>query len=323
MTRAESRTLKIEEARAIAMRIDELLRVRSVELLGDGVKSEVWRVSCDDDREFAVKSYKPGHPRAIGQEIAFYAAAGERPELPIPRLLAADTSEGWTALSILSGRPLTEVGDAGPGIYEQLGEFLRSLHSSTMPSFGDLSVDAPPQFASNAELMADKFAWALARYEELGGSPCLAKACAAHVERHRAEFARCEQAVLVHADCHPANLLVEPGPRLSGVVDFESALAGDPLMDLAEAYHASFSRDEATLNALTRGYGELPGGWRARFDLYVMYFSLELWIWFVKGGSPPPHRGIERRIAKLAKVPRLRLWVDHLGSRLHVRRPND
>jgi aminoglycoside phosphotransferase (APT) family kinase protein len=43
-----------------------------------------------------------------------------------------------------------------------------------------------------------------------------------------------------HNDLHAGNVLAEiaeGGVRLSGVLDFEGALAGDPLMDVAKALY--------------------------------------------------------------------------------------
>jgi aminoglycoside phosphotransferase (APT) family kinase protein len=46
--------------------------------------------------------------------------------------------------------------------------------------------------------------------------------------------------VLCHNDLHAGNLLAmieNEAPRLTGVLDFEGALAGDPLMDVAKALY--------------------------------------------------------------------------------------
>jgi hypothetical protein len=76
-------------------------------------------------------------------------------------------------------------------------------------------------------------------------------------------------AVLAHGDFRFKNVLLEGG-RVSAVLDFEMALAGDPALDLAWLLHSD-SAGESDQEALFRGYlaearegigAELPGGWR-------------------------------------------------------------
>ena len=71
--------------------------------------------------------------------------------------------------------------------------------------------------------------------------------------------------------------------RLTGVLDFEGALAGDPLFDLAKAM---FYLDPLQKEAVLTGYG--PLGRPAAQDtlaLYHLYFTLELWCWFAQIGE--------------------------------------
>ena len=172
-----------------------------------------------------------------------------------------------------------------------------------MPSFGKLPLIEGGSFATNSELIADRFDWALSRFEKLGGEPPLVTRCRDFVECNRDVPRQCARASVTHFDLHPANILFSRDDAgalaLSGVIDWESAFAADPLMDVAQAFHRSARRDTATLGALASGYGELRPGWRRAFNLYLLYFSIELWVWFVKGGSAPPHRGIERRIGAI------------------------
>jgi hygromycin-B 7''-O-kinase len=83
-------------------------------------------------------------------------------------------------------------------------------------------------------------------------------------------------------------VLVVPEPgglRVTGLLDFENVLAGDPLLDLAKVHCYSPRRSEALLAALVEGYGRLRDGWREALDLYVLYHWLELWDWFASLGQ--------------------------------------
>lgn len=76
-------------------------------------------------------------------------------------------------------------------------------------------------------------------------------------------------APLTHDDAHDANVLVEDG-RITGLVDWENAVAADPILDLAKAHAFSDGSSEEALEALIDGYGPLRPDWRDAFDLYVI-----------------------------------------------------
>jgi aminoglycoside phosphotransferase (APT) family kinase protein len=89
------------------------------------------------------------------------------------------------------------------------------------------------------------------------------------------------------------------GWRVSGLLDFENVVAGDPLLDLAKAYCYSRRRSEAALGALVEGYGELRDGWRDAVDLYVLYHWIELWDWFASVGTTEPLAGLAEEMRRL------------------------
>ena len=71
--------------------------------------------------------------------------------------------------------------------------------------------------------------------------------------------------------------------RLSGVLDFEGALAGDPLMDVAKAL---YYLNEQARSALLEGYGEMGRRQPSQtLDFYHLYFVLELWCWMAQIGN--------------------------------------
>jgi aminoglycoside phosphotransferase (APT) family kinase protein len=73
---------------------------------------------------------------------------------------------------------------------------------------------------------------------------------------------------------------------LTGVLDFEGALAGDPLMDVAKAL---FYLADDTKAALLHGYGDMGRRhWSETLDLYHLYFVLELRCWMAQIGNKEP-----------------------------------
>jgi aminoglycoside phosphotransferase (APT) family kinase protein len=87
----------------------------------------------------------------------------------------------------------------------------------------------------------------------------------------------CTRSSLCHCDFHTGNVLAV-GDRLSGIVDLENAIAGDPLMDFAKTIAYSVRDDEAKGAALLAGYGPIePADWPATLHLCRFYGSIELW----------------------------------------------
>jgi hygromycin-B 7''-O-kinase len=139
---------------------------------------------------------------------------------------------------------------------------------------------------SNHDYLTHQFQRKLKEFGERGGRAELARRVERHVSERAQLFSGCSQAVLCHNDLHAGNLLatiVNGEPRLTGVVDFESALAGDPLMDIAKAL---YYLDAQCRRALVDGYGPLGREHGSEtLDLYHLYFVLELWCWMAQIGK--------------------------------------
>jgi len=81
-----------------------------------------------------------------------------------------------------------------------------------------------------------------------------------------------EPRALLHTEVMPAHLTVVPAGaswRLSGLVDFEPAMVGDPEYDLASCSAFFFRGDVTLFEALEQGYGGLNEGWRTRALAYT------------------------------------------------------
>jgi len=98
---------------------------------------------------------------------------------------------------------------------------------------------------------------------------------------------------LCHGDFSDDNLLVENG-SLVGVIDWESALAGDPANDVA--YWFMWHGDLGCLDALLAGYAPTdPSGFRQRVRAHLILLAVNFICWFTERHDP---RGVEhcRRI---------------------------
>jgi aminoglycoside phosphotransferase (APT) family kinase protein len=81
------------------------------------------------------------------------------------------------------------------------------------------------------------------------------------------------------------------------VLDFENAIAGDPLLDLAKAVYYFTPEDEAKRVALFTGYGPIErGDLQDTLALYHCYRTIELWSWFAQIGNHQPLAKLTRAL---------------------------
>jgi aminoglycoside phosphotransferase (APT) family kinase protein len=140
--------------------------------------------------------------------------------------------------------------------------------------------------------MSLQFETKLTEFVEGGGDPALGDRLRAIVVELTYLLDACTGARLCHYDFHSGNVLAESNDgtlRLSGILDFESAIAGDPLMDIAKALYYFTPEDEPKKAGLLAGYGALDrGDWRETLDLYRLYATLQLWCWMAQIGNREP-----------------------------------
>lgn len=271
-------------------------------------------------RDAVLKLYEPDWAWKARKEAAIYGllerhgvAAGQ------PELLHEGEVDGLAAhalvLSRLDGALLVDVlkrvgEEEALALQRQTGRLLRRIHQVPMPAFGHLGDRAEPtdSFATNGRSMAWRFEEKLRLFRDLGGSA----ETAGQVERRFAAGSWAlhaqPRAALCHNDCHDGNLFaVQDGGRwrVTGIVDFEDALAGDPLLDLAKAYAWSSRRSSAALLALAEGYGDLRSGWQEAVQVHALYFAVELWAWFAQAGTTQHLPGLEEDMRRICETGRL------------------
>lgn len=217
-------------------------------------------------------------------------------------------------LRLVAGRvPVPEVVHEGPGVLvmtripgtparftdpdrldvaRQLGRLLHDLHAITFDSFGYIETRVTSPVATNLEFMRRRV-----ERKVRSGPPALREQLERYFAEREDAFAGCETAVLCHNDAHDANVLVQDG-RITGLIDWENAVAADPIFDLAKAWGFSDGRSEETLEALVEGYGPLRPGWRDAFELYVTDHLLELWVWFAHLRLADPLPELEGYLAR-------------------------
>jgi hygromycin-B 7''-O-kinase len=174
--------------------------------------------------------------------------------------------------------------------YVQIGELLREFHRISMHAFGYIGANGIlTAYQSNHAYLTDQFSRKLKDFVERGGDVRFAGRITEYLDHHVELLSVCKSAVLCHNDLHAGNLLARASDeelRLTGVLDFEGALAGDPLMDVAKAL---FYLDAASRRALLEGYGATGREKSSQtLDLYHLYFVIELWCWMAQIGNRQP-----------------------------------
>jgi aminoglycoside phosphotransferase (APT) family kinase protein len=252
--------------------------VSSVDELSGGGFAAVWRVGLTDGRDVVVKVGPPAGARLLRYEHNLIAAEAAyfrtvragAPSVPVPEVL--HVADDWIVTTLLPGRSLTDLPDS-PGVREQLGAAAAGLHRLTGPHFGytgdrPAAADWPTAYgAMMASLLADAADWAVP----------LPPGIDALATRHHANLATVTRPALLHFDLWDGNVLAADG-RLTGLVDGERFLWGDPLLDLVSP--ALFHRiDEEPGHPFLRGYAAASGlvlddAARVRLALYRAHLYL-------------------------------------------------
>jgi len=223
-----------------------------------------------------------------------------RLSVPVPRILLADDTKqdiplNFILMNKLDGEILADLEptltpDERLSSYRQIGKLLRELHRLPMNAFGYIGPNGiVTEHATNRAYLSIEFERKLKVFRERGGAVGLAKRVEGQISRRVYLLEECTHPVFCHNDLHAGNLLADftaGSLRLTGVLDFEGALAGDPLMDVAKALY--YLADD-TKTALLHGYGDMGRRhWSETLDLYHLYFVIELWCWMAQIGNTEP-----------------------------------
>jgi aminoglycoside phosphotransferase (APT) family kinase protein len=231
--------------------------------LGGGGFAAVWRLRLGDGRDVVLKAGPPPGTPLLRYETGIVAAEADyyrrvraaAPGVPVPEVLAA--GDDWVLVTHLPGLPLTDVGgDAADAVRHQVGAALARIHQVTGPRYGypaprTGAATWPAAFAAIVDdLLDDAVTWGVAL-------PVPAALIRDTVARHAGLLAAVDRPALLHVDLWDGNVLAE-GDRLTGLVDGERHLYGDPLLDLVSP--ALFRRiEDEPAHPLLRGYAEAAG----------------------------------------------------------------
>jgi aminoglycoside phosphotransferase (APT) family kinase protein len=216
---------------------------------------------------------------------------GDQAGLPIPRWIALDERRillpsRFALMTWLQGaqvRSLIGAPDVDQ-VYRQMGALLKRLHGLPMTAYGYIVGDGIGQAkTTNAEYMRSAFDKAFRQFREHEGDAGLMQRLEHEVKQSFDVVAHSVGPVFCHNDLHQGNVLATRDDdsgvlKLSGLLDFANASAGDPLLDLAYALFCCTHEDPRSREPLLAGYGEIDHPDReAALRLYTLYHRVVMW----------------------------------------------
>jgi aminoglycoside phosphotransferase (APT) family kinase protein len=277
-------------------------------LLTGGTFNSVYRLRFADRPGLVVKLSPDPHGAKmtyeqglVETEAQFYTLVGAATALPVPDVVAVqdlgpELGGGQMLLvSELPGAPWYGSGLAATdrgGLRSDLGRMVASLHGITGPSFGYPSESTGPLTSSWAEAfeaMIDAVLADAVHFQvDLPVDPRRIRDALATCSK---DLATVEVPSLVHFDLWDGNVLLDLAgtPRISGIIDGERAMWGDPVMDFASAALFGEIRDDEDF---IRGYESagltmpLDESARRRLLLYRAYLGLIMAVEPIPRGYP-------------------------------------
>ncbi len=217
----------------------------------------------------------------IKTEIAVLKLFHKQADIPAPEVLFEDESHGiiesdYFIMEKLEGSSyLSKRNDLSPGITAQIdeekGRINRSINLIKGDSFGLFSPEAEayPTWKEAFTALIDNI---LADAEEFGASfPLSPEKISEELRKRSACLDSVTEPCLIHWDLHDGNILVREDNSISGIIDCDRAMWGDPAI---EFYHSTLFPSNQDFY---RGYGEsLPEEetFPLRRELYDLYLTL-------------------------------------------------
>ena len=250
-----------------------------------GHEEWVLRISPPDEAGFLFYE-----KRMMAQEPKLHALLRAETTVPVAEILAYDDSRNlldrdYLLMERLPGQPLTEVrltAELMDWVLEQVGVYLAQMHSLVADGYGYLGAHHPmepqPTWREAFAIMWNKL---LDDVVACGGyTPDEANGLRQLLESYRTHFDRMVPASLLHMDVWSQNILVDGAGRVTGLVDLDRALWGDPEIEFAVLDYCGISEP-----AFWRGYGDardrsVPAQIRARFYLLYevqKYIVIRMW----------------------------------------------
>lgn len=218
----------------------------------------------------------------MAREVEALRLARARTAIPVPEILVYDDTrqaapEPFMVEERLPGEPLAPGAAETEETFRQVGSYLRELHEITGSKFGYVGGDCPaPEAGTWAEAFAAMWQALLDDIVACGGyTEAEADLLRELYARDRDAFARDIPARLLHMDVWHQNILVDESGLISGLLDWDRSLWGDPELEFAVLDYCGVSS-----RSFWEGYGaERESGHAANVrNIYYYLYELQKYI---------------------------------------------
>ncbi len=263
----------------------------------------VLRIAPPDDAGFIF--YEKG---MMAQEPEIHQLVREETSVPVAEILAYDTSRralprDFLLMTRLPGTALSDAPVAGAQVgevYRQVGRALAQVHRIERDRYGYLgahkAMEPQDSWRKAFEVMWNKL---VADIRGCGGySRDEAKLVRLCLFNNLEAFDYDGPARLLHMDIWAQNVLVDGGGRLTGLVDFDRGLWGDPEIEFAVLDYCGVSIPE-----FWEGYGKPrpsgPGAGMRQFFYYLYEVQKYIVIERLRRKNPQRAEGYKRQVFTL------------------------
>ena len=253
-----------------------------------GEEELVLRIAPPDDAVFVFYERK-----MMRQEPELHALLLEKTNVPVAKIVVFDDSQtllerDYMLMARLAGRPLTEVPHVNHNhVLQQVGHYLAQVHQITADQHGYLGTHRPMAPQNN---WRDAFIIMWHKMiEDIVGVGHYNSEESSHLRRlldkYTPSFDRPVTSRLLHMDIWHQNILVDERGTVTGIVDWDRALWGDPEIEFAVLDYCGISEP-----AFWEGYGQ-PRDWSPEAQvrqLFYLLYELQKYIVIRHGRSHDP-----------------------------------
>lgn len=266
----------------------EKLSAENIERVPTGKFNRSYTVRLAD-RELVVRIAPPDKTvfcfyerNMMRQEPVVHKLLREKTSLPVPEIILADfgrkvLDRDYLVLEKLPGVPLSEAYSLDvrqmETTFRELGRYLRELHSITGDRYGYLGEHRPmPPQGSWSAAFAIMWNRLIDDVVSVGGySAGEAAAMRAKLEQNIDAVDRKVKSSLLHMDIWHQNILVDDDGRITGIVDWDRALWGDPEIEYAVLDYCGIPN-----GAFWDGYGKSRHSDKFAGKRQILYLLYEL-----------------------------------------------
>ena len=211
------------------------------------------------------------------QEPDIHALLRDKTSVPVAEIFAFDDAldildRDYMLMARLPGTPLTQMPQVDTNeVFLQVGRYLAEAHAITAETYGYIGAHRPmaPQreWVEAFRIMWNKLIDDIVSVGHYGDEE--SKSFRELLDRHIELFDRPVTSSLLHMDIWHQNILVDDRSRVTGIVDWDRGLWGDPEIEFAVLDYCGVSEP-----AFWEGYGterDLSPEARVRQVFYLLY----------------------------------------------------